>query len=145
MKKIVLLMLVTIGCRPSNQISELVGAIQQRSLEETVWNATQLYGNDVKVGEGERVPYIKLLVDGQKLHGFGGCNNLTGSYKKDNNNLSAQVASTRMFCEGKMDAEQNMLKVLGETTTYSIKDDVLTLKVKGKVVAVFKAQAEKTY
>ena len=133
------------GCRPSNQIGELVGAIQQRTLEETIWNATKLYDSDVTVAAGEKAPYFKLLVDGQKLHGFGGCNNLTGTYKKDGNKLSAQIASTRMFCDGKMDTETNLLKVLGATSSYSIKDDVLTLKADGKVVAVFKAQAEKTY
>lgn len=133
------------GCRPSNQIGELVGAIQQRTLEETIWNAIKLYGSDVAVAADEKAPYFKLLVDGQALHGFGGCNSLTGTYKKDGNKLSAQIASTRMFCDGKMDTETNLLKVLGAASSYSIKDDVLTLKADGKVVAVFKAQAEKTY
>lgn len=145
MKKIVLLMLLIVGCRPSNQIGELVGAIQQRTLEETIWNATILYDKDVTAAAGEKAPYFKLLVDGQVLHGFGGCNTLTGTYKKDGNKLSVQIASTRMFCDGKMDIETNLLKVLGASSSYSIKDDMLTLKEGGKVVAVFKAEPEKTY
>jgi heat shock protein HslJ len=145
MKKSVFLILLVIGCRPSNQIGELVGAIQQRSLEETVWTARQLYGKEISVSNAEKAPYFKLLTDGQKLHGFGGCNSLTGSYKKEGNRISAQIAATRMYCEGKMDIEQSMLKVLGTTSSYSIKEDVLTLKADGKVVAVFKAEPEKMY
>jgi heat shock protein HslJ len=142
MKKLVILIILFAACRPSHQISEMVGAINQRSLEDTVWIAKELNGKTVTVAKGEKAPFFKLLVTEQQLHGFGGCNTLNGSYKKDGDKLSAQLASTRMFCEGKMDMEKDMLGVLNLTTRFSIEGDMLTLKHEGKVVAVFTAETE---
>lgn len=142
MKKLFLVLILFAGCRPSNQIGEMVGAIQQRTLEETTWIAKELNGKSVETVNSEKPIYFKLLVTDQKVHGFGGCNSLTGSYKKEGDKLSAQLASTRMFCEGKMETEQALLSVLTGATKYSIQQDVLTLKNEGKVLAIFKAEAE---
>jgi heat shock protein HslJ len=142
MKNLLIFLILFASCRPSNQIGEMVGSIQQRSLEDTVWIAVELAGKPV-VASNDKAPFFKLLVADHKVHGFGGCNTLNGSYIKEGNKLSAQLITTRMFCEGKMDMEQALINALNTSVKYDIIQDVLTLKYEGKVVAIFKAEAEK--
>jgi len=56
------------------------------------------------------------------------CNNLFGSYTIDLYTLNFNpLASTKMYCEGKMDAEQEIAEALESTGSYTIENGVLTL------------------
>lgn len=54
-----------------------------------------------------------------KVYGDSGCNRFTGSYKVKGDRLTiGPLASTMMFCEGKMDAEQSFLTRLQAAVSY---------------------------
>ena len=74
-----------------------------------------------------------------KVFGDAGCNRFTGGYtiKKDGSLKIGPLASTMMFCEGKMDAEQIFLNKLQNAVGYHATDtklkiftpkDVMTLR-----------------
>jgi heat shock protein HslJ len=143
MKVVLLLVFLIVSCRPSNQISELVGVINERPLEETVWLLVELNGKQVSSTE-EKPIFVIYHTEENKLNGFGGCNAFTGSYKTEGKYISALVASTRMFCENKMEIETEIIKALSERNKYEIKGSHLYLKGKGKVIAKFLAEADKS-
>jgi heat shock protein HslJ len=56
------------------------------------------------------------------------CNNMFGTYTIDLYALSfSPLASTKMYCEGKMDAEKEIGESLQETGSYTIENGVLKL------------------
>lgn len=56
------------------------------------------------------------------------CNNLFGSYTIDLYALNfSPLAITKMYCEGKMDAEKEIGEALEATGSYTIENGVLTL------------------
>lgn len=56
------------------------------------------------------------------------CNSMFGTYTLELYALNfAPIASTRMYCEGKMDAEKEIGQALAETGSYTIENGVLTL------------------
>lgn len=56
------------------------------------------------------------------------CNNLFGTYTIDLYALNfGPLASTKMFCEGKMDAEKEISEALEATGSYTIENGVLKL------------------
>lgn len=56
------------------------------------------------------------------------CNSMFGTYTLELYALNfAPMASTRMYCEGKMDAEKEIGQALAETGSYTIENGVLTL------------------
>lgn len=56
------------------------------------------------------------------------CNNMFGTYTIDLYALNfGPLASTKMYCEGKMDAEKEIGEALEETGSYTIENGVLKL------------------
>lgn len=56
------------------------------------------------------------------------CNNMFGTYTVDLNTLNfAPLASTKMYCDGKMESEKEIGEALSETGTYTIEDNILKL------------------
>ena len=77
--------------------------------------------------------------DEGKVYGDSGCNRFTGGYKVKGDRITiGPLASTMMFCEGKMDAEAAFLKKLQKVVAYSATDVKLKLFTP-KDVMVFKA------
>jgi heat shock protein HslJ len=66
-----------------------------------------------------------------KVFGDAGCNRFTGGYTVKNGKIKiGPLASTMMFCEGKMDAEAAFLTSLQGATSFHATDT--TLKLSGK-------------
>lgn len=56
------------------------------------------------------------------------CNNMFGTYTLDLYVINfSEMASTKMYCEGKMDAEQEIGSALSETGSYTLDAGVLKL------------------
>lgn len=142
MRIICLFVFVAIGCRPSNQIGDLVGVPSHRPLEGTVWVLEELNGKVINQVEGERSPFVFYYDEGKAMKGFAGCNSFTGSFTKEGSMISAKLASTRMFCEGKMDLETEFMQVLGLTTKFKVNENHLFLKNKNEVLAEFHAEVK---
>ena len=66
-----------------------------------------------------------------KVYGDSGCNRFTGGYTISGDRIKiGPLASTMMYCEGKMDAEAAFLKKLQASTSFHATDMALTLKGK---------------
>ncbi|MBF2057702.1 MAG: copper resistance protein NlpE N-terminal domain-containing protein [Cyanobacterium sp. T60_A2020_053] len=108
------------------------------TLTETYWKLTELNGK--KIEDAPRDIYI-MLKDNQRVQGFGGCNNLIGSYElKEGNRLNfVQIASTQMACED-MEKESGLFQVLRMVDNYNLTGNTLILnRARMAPLAVFEA------
>jgi len=102
--------------------------VPDASLTETYWKLIELDGQAAVIGAGGRELHMVLASDGSRVHGFSGCNRLTGSYQRTDGQLSfSQLASTRRACMEGMEQEQRFLDGLGRTSRFIIRGDTLTL------------------
>lgn len=77
--------------------------------------------------------------DEGKVYGDSGCNRFTGGYKVKGDRITiGPLASTMMFCEGKMDAEAVFLNKLQNVVAFQATDAKLRLFTP-KDLMVFKA------
>ena len=73
-----------------------------------------------------------------QVAGSAGCNRYFAGYEVDNTKLSiSQPGSTMMYCEGKMDQEQEFLKILQAAGSYQVKDGKLQI-TSGNKILIFK-------
>lgn len=62
----------------------------------------------------------------QELRGNAGCNRFSSAYKRDGNKISfSEPVGTRMFCDGKMEREGQVIKILPKITEVREKEDNL--------------------
>ena len=73
-----------------------------------------------------------------QVSGSAACNHYFGGYEINKDKLSfGPVASTEMWCEGKMDQEDEFLKILQTAETYQVKDGKLQI-TSGNKLLIFK-------
>jgi uncharacterized lipoprotein YbaY/heat shock protein HslJ/uncharacterized lipoprotein NlpE involved in copper resistance len=112
------------------------------SLANTYWKLTEL--GDMKINMTEtqkREVRITLANEGGRVMGFGGCNQIVGSYEQEGATLRfKQMAGTRMACPAPLMAlENDVLKALAAVTAYHIEGDRLILLDGIQVLARFEA------
>ena len=122
-------------------MTEPFGALP--SLSGTRWLLTELGGELVPPGEGERAPHVVLDLETSRLAGSGGCNRLLGSIELDEAGLRfGPVATTLMHCgEEAMAFERAFLDALEATRGYAIEGTILTLLDEERVLAQLEAAA----
>jgi heat shock protein HslJ len=107
-----------------------------------VWALTELTGKPPVAGTGISAEFS---ADG-KLSGSAGCNRYSGTYTVSGNSItfSSPMASTMMMCDAAvMEQENAYLKALGETKTFEVKGDQLTLTgANNTSLVVYKAQTQ---
>ncbi len=114
-------------------------ALSKKWVVETIDSKSVM--NDL---ENEKsVPFIKLDVENNTIHGNAGCNVINGELMLDkavNNGIRFdKMAVTRMFCPN-MSVENSFLKCLNTAFTYKLSDDGLLLTlydVEGSELATF--------
>lgn len=112
-------------------------------ITEKYWKLKTLEGQDIKMGvnqEGEI--YFTLKTQDNRVTGFAGCNNISGTYKLEEGNRIrfTQMASTLMSCPDVDFNEAEFLKVFELADNYTIDGDVLSLNVGRRApLAVFEA------
>lgn len=93
----------------------------------------RLTGEWVRSSQGvdQSVTFAK---DGS-VSGDAGCNRIIGTYTVDGSTIDiGPLATTLMYCEGVMEAEQAFIKALERSTSFGVKKDRLKLYgPKGKV------------
>ncbi len=101
------------------------------------WMLMRLEGEEVAPLSDGRRPNLHFEAD--RVHGFAGCNRLTGGYRADGAALDfAQLAMTRMACAEGMDLEQRFSAVLERVTGYELAGARLVLRdAGGEPLAVF--------
>ena len=84
---------------------------------------------------------LTFNAESSSLSGSSGCNKLFGSYVQDGNALSfSGLGSTKMFCEGRMDLEQEFTQGLQVVNSTRLNNGTLELMNGDKVLMTFKEQ-----
>ena len=97
-------------------------------LVNTYWKLTELDGKPAALGAAQKELHMVLEPGKNRVRGFSGCNQFSGSYRKNANQLKfGPMAATMMACGEGMEQEQIFLKTLGQTERYTIKGDHLAL------------------
>jgi copper homeostasis protein (lipoprotein) len=112
----------------------------EASLTDIHWKVLELQGRPLKRGGQEREPHMVLASEGDRVHGFAGCNRFFGGFVRNKNTLRfSQLGSTRMACPAGMDQEQLFLAALGRADRYEIHGQVLELYEAELLLARFEA------
>lgn len=110
---------------------------------EKYWKLKTLEGKEVKMSENQtRDIYFMLKNDDNRVVGFAGCNNITGSYTLEEGNRIrfGKMATTLMICPDVDVNEYEFLQIFELADNYTITDDVLSLNVGRRApLAVFEA------
>lgn len=97
-------------------------------LEDKTWLLTELMGQDVAAGEGNKEAFLVFNSETGRISGNNSCNLLVGSYELDEGSRIAigQMAATAMACPDMRIADQ-FNEVLGKVDNYAIVDGILSL------------------
>lgn len=123
----------------ANKCNETAGGMT--SLKDKKWMIESLAGSALKMPEGVEQPWLMLA--GDQLQGFGGCNQLMGQYTLEGTALSFPgVGSTKKFCEGIQPTENAITSMLGKVDSFKMDNGLLKLLGAGKELASLKAAEE---
>ncbi len=129
---IALALFITLSAHTCNE-----GDTAVTSLLDKKWVFQSLNGKAVTIPDGVDAPWLQLA--GDRLTGFGGCNNLMGDYKLGDGVISfPNLGSTKKYCEGLQPMENEIKQVLGAANGYELEGGQLKLMSGGKEVAVLK-------
>ncbi len=119
------------------------GNIMRVTLTETLWTLQQLNGRQLENFVAEKTPYF-LLEQDSSMVGFGGCRNLTGTFRLQEDMLQInRTPVPRYACFKGLELENAFLDALRETASFEIEVDELKLIDSDDTVrAVFKAGAK---
>ncbi len=111
-------------------------------LENTYWKLTRLGEEPVYLGDQQREPYLVLQSGDGRVTGFGGCNQLTGSYSVDGSSIGfSEIASTMMACADGADTERTFSEALANARSWRMIGEHLDLfDGAGDLVARFEAR-----
>lgn len=111
-------------------------------ITDRYWKLITISGQAVADGSTQKVPYIQLNGEGNRLQASGGCNGLGGTYelKEPNRIKFSELISTMMACEN-MEVEDELKRVLGATDSYAVHGDTLQLfRARMAPLAIFVAE-----
>lgn len=111
------------------------------ALKDTKWNIGSLAGEALQLPADVERPW--LMLSGDNLQGFGGCNRLMGQYQLDGNALSFMgVGSTKMYCEGIQPTESAVMEMLYKVDAFKMDKGMMKLMGAGKELATLQASGE---
>lgn len=132
---VLVLVILSAGCRPSDKINKAVG-ITKATLENTRWALTELRAELITL---ENKPYLMFAKKSMVVNGFGGCNQLAGSYEISGQKIKLNnIAATRMFCQETMSVETSFLQSLQIINAYRIEGHELLLLQDEVLIARFR-------
>lgn len=112
-----------------------VGQSGDANLLDTNWNLDQLFNEKIEYS-GSKIPHLRF--EAERVSGNNGCNNFSGGYTLEDNNLSFGIlASTRMACPQIEGFEMIFNTMLSLTTRYRITGNRLDLFENEKLLASF--------
>jgi len=112
-----------------NPKQDCAGNSRQTKLFGTTWWLAELDGKPITLADEQREAYVILEVEGNKMHGFSGCNKFFGTYLvKGEIFVFNKMAGTRMACLKGLNLENGFLKAMHNTEAYRILDGVLELR-----------------
>ena len=94
------------------------------NLEGSIWKLVAI--NEKPYIRANNTAFIKF--DDDKITGKAGCNTFGGGIEQIRNQIAfEEIITTKMFCEGLMDEENNILSNLQKVKRYEVKADMLYL------------------
>ncbi len=128
------LMLVAPAARPSEN------SRADATLKNTYWKLISIAGEPYEHTSSNAEPRIQFSLGEDRLSGFTGCNDFTGSYSVDGDRLElGVVAATRKACLEGMNIEQRYLQALRAVDAYRISGNMLVLLEDGSPRLGFRA------
>ena len=111
-------------------------------LQNTYWKLTRLDDQPVLLGDQQREPHMVLHSGDGRVAGFGGCNQLTGSYSVEGSTIAfSDIASTMMACADGADTEREFSAALANARSWRMIGEHLDLfDGTGDLVARFEAR-----
>ena len=98
------------------------------SLLGSKWVLQTVEGNVIKMPEGIEKPWVKLVKEGSKVEGSGGCNNLFGGFELDGDAVKfPNLASTKKYCEAIQPTENAFMGALRSTDHFKLDGSTLKL------------------
>lgn len=105
-------------------------------LGESVWNLIAIDKKSVNFGDKA---FIKFDEKESRSSGKALCNSFFSEYEMIRNKISfSNIGSTKMYCEGMMDEENQIIANLQKTNRYDIKLDFLYLYSENQLLLTFK-------
>lgn len=131
MKTLVLFVMVAIAsCTAIKPTSDLP------KLGESNWTLTAIEQRAVSFGDRATVKFDEKE---NKIAGKAVCNSFFSEYEMIGNKITfTGVGSTKMYCEGVMDQENQIISNLQKTTRYEVKADFLYLYAGDTLVLTYK-------
>nr|WP_315244377.1 META domain-containing protein [uncultured Flavobacterium sp.] len=104
-----------------------------------IWVLEELNGYKIFITDFQKeLPRVEIHAEENRFMGFGGCNSISGSLFFENDFLKFNnITSTLMAC-AENNKEDKFVKALQNSTTYSIKNNRLTLSNPSGKLLVFK-------
>ena len=111
-------------------------------LENNYWKLTRLGDQSVPVLEGQREPHVVFHSENGRVAGTGGCNQFSGAYEIDGEEISfGAMATTMMACPDGKDVDLALMAALEATRSFRRTAHHLDLFDKdGEIVARFEAR-----
>ena len=105
-----------------------------------IWALEELNGTKVSKDDfGKELPYIEINSGKNTFMGTSGCNRITGKLFSERERIRfTNIASTEMLCTKGNEKEQEFIKALASTISYTIGNNRLTLLNPDKTLLVFK-------
>lgn len=135
-------LLLLISCHTSKTDLKENNMDFEQQITEKYWKLTSWNGPVKMIENQEREVYFILKTEGNRVKGFGGCNNFMGFYRlKENRKIEFQpMASTLKACPDVDFDESGFLKMFERVSEYEIHNDQLILVDKsGETLSNFEA------
>lgn len=127
---LILCLIVLAGCNVIHPTAD------HPKLGESTWKLVAIEQKPVNYGEKA---FIKFDEKENKISGKAACNSFSSEYEMAGQKISFKgITSTKMYCEGIMDEENQIITRLQKISRYEVKSDNLYFYDEGKVMLKFK-------
>jgi len=116
--------------------------VSRATLENTYWKLLDVAGHPTRAADSIAEPHLLLQPAQKRAGGSTGCNSFSGAYQLSGDSLRlGPLITTRRAClDPEMNRqEQSLLNALGETRTWQVTGDTLTLTGESGPLARFAA------
>jgi len=84
--------------------------------EDKVWLVQSINYNDIPNSAGKI--YLKFVREEKKITGYGGCNNIVGSYSITGSDIKITPSRSKETCSGLMETENQLMSVLEKASEF---------------------------
>ena len=106
------------------------------NLGDTPWKLMSIGDNPVNLGENA---ILKFDENENKISGVAACNSFSAGYEMIRKAITFDdIVTTKKYCEGAMDEENQIITGLQNVTRYEVKANMLYFYNKGQLVLTYK-------